>query len=56
MRDASAGGAATSGGAAAIRLPATGAAMFTRNEVQAACLDVCREHLELADPQAVVIN
>jgi glutamate N-acetyltransferase/amino-acid N-acetyltransferase len=30
--------------------------MFTRNEVQAACLDVCREHLELADPQAVVIN
>ncbi|HEY7537083.1 MAG TPA: bifunctional glutamate N-acetyltransferase/amino-acid acetyltransferase ArgJ [Gaiellaceae bacterium] len=34
----------------------TGAAMFTRNEVQAACLDVCREHLELADPQAVVIN
>src|SRR4051794_16294107 len=36
--------------------PATGAAMFTRNRVQAACLQVCREHLELAQPQAVVIN
>jgi len=35
---------------------AVGAAMFTRNKVQAACLQVCREHLELADPQAVVIN
>ena len=35
---------------------AVGAAMFTRNKVQAACLQVCREHLELADPQAAVIN
>ncbi len=30
--------------------------MFTRNRVQAACLQVNREHLALADPQAVVIN
>jgi glutamate N-acetyltransferase/amino-acid N-acetyltransferase len=36
--------------------PAVGAAMFTRNKVQAACLQVCREHLELAQPQAVVVN
>jgi glutamate N-acetyltransferase/amino-acid N-acetyltransferase len=35
---------------------AVGAAMFTRNKVQAACLQVCREHLALAEPQAVVIN
>jgi glutamate N-acetyltransferase/amino-acid N-acetyltransferase len=35
---------------------AVGTAMFTRNKVQAACLQVCREHLELADPQAAVIN
>jgi glutamate N-acetyltransferase/amino-acid N-acetyltransferase len=35
---------------------AVGAAMFTRNRVQAACLQVNREHLSLADPQAVVIN
>jgi glutamate N-acetyltransferase / amino-acid N-acetyltransferase len=35
---------------------ATGAAMFTRNRVQAACLEISREHLELADPQAVVVN
>jgi glutamate N-acetyltransferase/amino-acid N-acetyltransferase len=35
---------------------ATGGAMFTRNRVQAAPLAVCREHLALADPQAVVIN
>src|SRR5262245_25640542 len=35
---------------------ATGAAMFTRNRVQAACLEITREHLSLADPQAVVIN
>ena len=34
----------------------TGAAMFTRNRVQAACLQVTRDHLALADPQAVVIN
>jgi glutamate N-acetyltransferase/amino-acid N-acetyltransferase len=36
--------------------PAVGGAMFTRNKVQAACLQVCRDHLELAEPQAVVIN
>ena len=36
--------------------PAVGAAMFTRNQVQAACLQVTRSHLELAAPQAVVIN
>jgi len=36
--------------------PAVGAAMFTRNKVQAACLQVCREHLSLAEPQAIVIN
>jgi glutamate N-acetyltransferase/amino-acid N-acetyltransferase len=35
---------------------ATGGAMFTRNLVQAACLQVTREHLALADPQAVVVN
>ena len=35
---------------------ATGCAMFTRNRVQAACLQVTREHLALADPQAVVVN
>jgi glutamate N-acetyltransferase/amino-acid N-acetyltransferase len=36
--------------------PATGGAMFTRNRVQAAPLQVSREHLSLAEPQAVVIN
>jgi glutamate N-acetyltransferase/amino-acid N-acetyltransferase len=36
--------------------PAVGGAMFTRNEVQAACLQVDREHLAAAEPQAVVIN
>src|SRR3954454_23003368 len=36
--------------------PATGAAMFTRNRVQAACLEITREHLSLAEPQAVVVN
>jgi glutamate N-acetyltransferase / amino-acid N-acetyltransferase len=35
---------------------ATGGAMFTRNKVQAACLQVDREHLAAAEPQAVVIN
>ena len=30
--------------------------MFTRNQVQAACLQVNRDHLALAEPQAVVIN
>ncbi len=36
--------------------PATGAAMFTVNRMQAAPVVVSREHLELAEPQAVVIN
>ena len=36
--------------------PAVGGAMFTRNKVQAACLQVNRAHLAAADPQAVVIN
>jgi glutamate N-acetyltransferase / amino-acid N-acetyltransferase len=36
--------------------PAVGAAMFSRNKVQAACLQVNRQHLAAADPQAVVIN
>ena len=37
-------------------LPATGAAMFTSNRVLAAPVVVSREHLELAQPQAVVAN
>jgi glutamate N-acetyltransferase/amino-acid N-acetyltransferase len=37
-------------------VPATGAAMFTVNRVQAAPVKVSKEHLELAEPQAVVIN
>jgi glutamate N-acetyltransferase/amino-acid N-acetyltransferase len=37
-------------------VPATGAGMFTANRVQAAPVTVCREHLELAEPQAVVAN
>jgi glutamate N-acetyltransferase / amino-acid N-acetyltransferase len=37
-------------------VPATGAAMFTVNRVQAAPVKVSRRHLELADPQAVVVN
>jgi glutamate N-acetyltransferase/amino-acid N-acetyltransferase len=36
--------------------PATGAGMFTANRVQAAPVTVSREHLELAQPQAVVVN
>jgi glutamate N-acetyltransferase / amino-acid N-acetyltransferase len=36
--------------------PAVGGAMWSRNRVQAACLTVNREHLALAEPQAVVIN
>jgi len=36
--------------------PATGAALFTANRVQAAPVKVSREHLELAQPQAVVAN
>ena len=35
---------------------ATGAAMWTQNRVQAAPVVVSRAHLELAQPQAVVIN
>ncbi len=35
---------------------ATGAAMFTTNRVQAAPVIVSRAHLELAEPQAVVVN
>ena len=35
---------------------ATGAAMFTSNRVLAAPVVVSREHLELAEPQAVVVN
>jgi glutamate N-acetyltransferase/amino-acid N-acetyltransferase len=34
----------------------TGAAMFTRNRVQAAPVLVSKEHLAAAEPQAVVIN
>ncbi|HVS85297.1 MAG TPA: bifunctional glutamate N-acetyltransferase/amino-acid acetyltransferase ArgJ [Gaiellaceae bacterium] len=37
-------------------LPATGAGMFTANRMQAAPVTVCKEHLELAEPQAVVAN
>jgi glutamate N-acetyltransferase/amino-acid N-acetyltransferase len=37
-------------------VPATGAALFTANRVQAAPVVVSREHLELAEPQAVVAN
>jgi glutamate N-acetyltransferase / amino-acid N-acetyltransferase len=37
-------------------VPATGAGMFTVNRVQAAPVLVSREHLELAEPQAIVAN
>jgi glutamate N-acetyltransferase/amino-acid N-acetyltransferase len=37
-------------------VPAVGAAMFSRNKVQAACLQINRAHLDAAEPQAVVIN
>ncbi len=37
-------------------LPATGAGMFTANRVQAAPVTVSKEHLELAQPQAIVAN
>jgi len=37
-------------------LPAVGAGMFTANRVQAAPVLVSKEHLELAEPQAVVVN
>ncbi|HET9508344.1 MAG TPA: bifunctional glutamate N-acetyltransferase/amino-acid acetyltransferase ArgJ [Gaiellaceae bacterium] len=36
--------------------PAVGAAMFTRNRLQAAPLAVSKAHLACAEPQAVVIN
>ena len=36
--------------------PSVGAGMWTRNRVQAACVTVNREHVSLAEPQAVVIN
>jgi glutamate N-acetyltransferase/amino-acid N-acetyltransferase len=36
--------------------PSTGAAMFTVNRMQAAPVLVSREHLQLAEPQAVVVN
>ncbi len=37
-------------------VPAVGGAMFSRNKVQAACLQVNRLHLAAAAPQAVVVN
>ena len=37
-------------------VPATGAAMFTVNRVQAAPVVVSKRHLALAEPQAVVVN
>jgi len=36
--------------------PGTGAALFTANRMQAAPVAVSREHLALAEPQAVVVN
>jgi len=38
------------------RVPATGAGMFTVNRVQAAPVTVSREHLQRAQPQAIVAN
>ena len=37
-------------------VPATGTALFTANRVQAAPVKVSKEHLELAQPRAVVAN
>lgn len=37
-------------------VPATGAAMFTKNRMQAAPVVVSKEHLERAEPQAIVVN
>jgi glutamate N-acetyltransferase/amino-acid N-acetyltransferase len=37
-------------------VPATGAGMFTANRVLAAPVIVCKKHLDLAQPQAVVTN
>ena len=36
--------------------PATGAAMWTQNRVQAAPVVVSKRHLAITEPQAVVIN
>lgn len=36
--------------------PAVGCAMWTRNRVQAAPVTISRRHLELAEPQAVIVN
>jgi glutamate N-acetyltransferase/amino-acid N-acetyltransferase len=36
--------------------PCVGGGMLSRNKVQAACLLVNREHLALAEPQAIVVN
>jgi glutamate N-acetyltransferase/amino-acid N-acetyltransferase len=36
--------------------PAVGGAMFSRNKVQAACLQVNRAHLAAAEPQVVILN
>lgn len=36
--------------------PATGAAMFTTNQVQAAPVVVSKEHLGIAEPRAIVVN
>jgi glutamate N-acetyltransferase / amino-acid N-acetyltransferase len=36
--------------------PASGAGMFTANRMQAAPVVISKQHLELAEPQAVVIN
>ncbi len=37
-------------------VPAVGAAMFTVNQVQAAPVIVSKAHLEVAQPQAIVVN
>ncbi|HJV29889.1 MAG TPA: bifunctional ornithine acetyltransferase/N-acetylglutamate synthase, partial [Gaiellaceae bacterium] len=37
-------------------VPATGAGMFTVNRMQAAPVVVSKQHLELTEPQAVVVN
>jgi glutamate N-acetyltransferase/amino-acid N-acetyltransferase len=37
-------------------VPATGAGMFTVNRMQAAPVTLCKEHLALAQPQAIVAN
>ena len=36
--------------------PAVGAGMFTANRMQAAPVTICKEHLDLAQPQAIVAN